>query len=113
MNLETGIITNEYDAIVKENGFGKNHAKKPYGWIFQNSDLKYEDVLLANDLSVILPEVQTILDKYLLGATAFNKQFDFGFLKSRGLNIRELPCIMLTGEAYTGNSVGCRGDRAP
>ncbi len=96
LNLETGTITDEFEAIVKENGFGEKHAKKPYGWVFQNSDLKYEDVLMADGLSKLLPEIQTILDKYVLGATAFNKQFDFGFLKSRGLKIKELPCIMLT-----------------
>jgi DNA polymerase-3 subunit epsilon len=96
LDLETGNITNEFDAIVKESGFGEKHAKNPYGWVFQNSDLKYEDVLSANDLINILPEIQTILDKYLLGATAFNKQFDFGFLNSRGLKIKELPCIMLS-----------------
>lgn len=96
LNLETGNITDEFDAIVKEKGFGEKHAKNPYGWVFQNSDLKYEDVLLANDLTKILPVIQTIFDKYSLGATAFNKQFDFGFLKSRGLIIKELPCIMLS-----------------
>jgi DNA polymerase-3 subunit epsilon len=96
LNLETGSITNEFEAIVKESGFGEKHAKKPYGWVFKNSDLKYEDVLSANDLTNILPEIQTTLDKYLLGATAFNKQFDFGFLSSRGLKIKELPCIMLS-----------------
>ena len=96
LDLDTGDITDEFDGIVKENGFGENHAKYPYGWVFQNSDLAYEDVLLADDLSNRLPEIQTILDKYPLGATAFNKQFDFGFLTSRGLMVNELPCIMLT-----------------
>ena len=96
LNLDTGKITDEFEAIVKENGFGEQHARHPFGWVFQNSDLKYEDVLLAENLSKRLPEIQSIFDKYVLGATAFNKQFDFGFLKSRGLNIKELPCIMLT-----------------
>ncbi len=44
----------------------------------------------------MLPEIQSIFNNYSLGATAFNKQFDFGFLKSRGLLIKELPCIMLS-----------------
>ncbi len=96
LDLETGNITNEFDAIVKENAFSERHAKNPFGWVFQNSDLNYEDVASANSLSSYLPEIQTILNKYPLGATAFNKQFDFGFLKSRGLKIKELPCIMLT-----------------
>ena len=52
--------------------------------------------MLANDLSTMLPEIQNVLDRFTLGATAYNKQFDFGFLKSRSLRIKELPCIMLT-----------------
>lgn len=96
LNLETGIVTDEFNAIVKEDSFGKKHSKHPYGWIFQNSDLTYDDVLLANNLTSMLPDIQNIFDKYPLGATAFNKRFDFGFLKSRGLTIKELPCIMLT-----------------
>lgn len=96
LNLETGSITDEFNSIVKEDGFGDKHAQHPYGWVFQNSDLTYNDVLLANDLASMLPEIQDILNKYTLGATAFNKAFDFGFLISRGLIIKELPCIMLS-----------------
>jgi DNA polymerase-3 subunit epsilon len=44
----------------------------------------------------MLPEIQNVLNKYSLGATAYNKAFDFGFLKSRGLQIKELDCIMLS-----------------
>jgi DNA polymerase-3 subunit epsilon len=96
LDVDTGDITNAFDAVVKEDGFGKKHAKSPYGWVFQNSSLAYRDVLSADDLTKKLPEIQSILDRYPLGATAFNKQFDFGFLKSRGLEINELPCIMLS-----------------
>ena len=96
LNLETGNITNEFESIVKENGFSERHTKHPFGWVFQNSNLNYKDVLLANDFSIIIPEIQSILNKYSLGATAFNKKFDFGFLKSRGLRIKELPCIMVS-----------------
>lgn len=96
LNLETGTVTNEFDSIVKEDGFDERHFKHPYGWVFQNSDLKYDDVLSANSLASVLPEIQNILDKYPLGATAYNKAFDFGFLRSRGLKINELSCIMLS-----------------
>jgi DNA polymerase-3 subunit epsilon len=96
LDLETGSVTDEFDSIVKEDGFDERHAKHPYGWVFQNSDLKYEDVLSANSLTSVLPKIQNILDKYPLGATAYNKAFDFGFLKSRGLQINELSCIMLS-----------------
>ena len=96
LNLETGSVTDEFDSIVKEDGFDERHAKHPYGWVFQNSDLRYNDVLSANNLTDMLPEIQNVLNKYSLGATAYNKAFDFGFLRSRGLQIKELDCIMLS-----------------
>jgi len=96
LNLDTGNITDEFEAIVKEDGFGNSHTIEPLGWIFRNSDLNFEDVLKAGKLRTILPKIQSVFDKYTLGATAFNKSFDFGFLRSRGLSINELPCIMLT-----------------
>lgn len=95
LDLETGEVVNEFSEIVKEAGFGERHTKAPFGWIFQNSNLNYNDVLSATGLAEMLPEIQRVLGKYPLGATAFNKSFDFGFLKSRGLKIKELPCIML------------------
>lgn len=95
LDLDTGDITNEFSSIVQEDGFSEKHTKEPYGWIFQNSDLKFEDVLNAENLKNLLSEIQRVLDKFPLGATAFNKQFDFGFLKSRSLKIKELSCIML------------------
>ncbi len=96
LDLDTGNITNEFDSIVKEDDFSIKHSQNPFGWVFQNSDLKYEDVVSANSLIEMLPSIQKIFDKFPIGATAFNKQFDFGFLQSRGLKIRELPCIMLS-----------------
>ena len=96
LDLETGDINDEFESIVKEEGFGLRHTQEPYGWIFQNSDLKYEDVIEANDFDAVIPEMQGVLERFTLGATAYNKQFDFGFLGSRGLRIKELPCIMLT-----------------
>jgi hypothetical protein len=102
LNLNTGLISIEFNEIVKENGFGEKHAKYPYGWIFKNSDLQYTDVLNAIELIKIIPKIQEVFDKYPCGATAFNKQFDFGFLKSRGLRIKELPCIMLSAAPVVG-----------
>jgi DNA polymerase III subunit epsilon len=102
LDLETGNIKNEFNSIVKESGFNEKHSKHPYGWVFQNSDLTYNDVLSANSLTSVLPEIQNILDKCSSGATAYNKAFDFGFLRSRGLQIKELDCIMLSATPVVG-----------
>jgi DNA polymerase III subunit epsilon len=102
LNLQTGVISDEFTEIVQENGFGEKHAKDPYGWIFKNSDLQYEDVVRASNLLKMKPKIQNFFDKYSCGATAYNKQFDFGFLKSRGLRMKELPCIMLSAAPVVG-----------
>jgi len=96
LNLENGSVTDEFESIIKEDGFDETHTRDPYGWVFQNSDLKYTDVLAGDNLTNILPKIQSILKKYPLGATAYNKEFDFSYLKSRGLQINELECIMLS-----------------
>lgn len=85
-----------FDSVVKEEGMDKLHTKFPMGWIFQNSDLTYEDVMKAPNFEDVKNEIQGVFDSFFTGATAFNKSFDFGFLRSRGLRIAELPCIMET-----------------
>ncbi|MDD3001685.1 MAG: UvrD-helicase domain-containing protein [Candidatus Riflebacteria bacterium] len=88
LDLKTGNVTPIYDKLVKEEGFGEEHKNS---WIFKNSDLKFEEITEAEPLNV--PAIQEILNNY--PATAFNKRFDFGFLRPRGLKINELDCPML------------------
>jgi len=91
INVSTYEITTTFDSIVKESGFG---SEEKDAWIFNNSDLKYIDVIDATYLENIRDEVQMILNKY--PTTAFHKEFDFGYLKTRDFQIlNELPCIML------------------
>lgn len=94
LNLENGEVKEVYDSLCKESIFSENHTKEPFGWIFQNSDLKPEDVENAPDFEIVKKEVQDILDLYPLGCTAFNNAFDFGYLKDRGIIIKALPCPM-------------------
>jgi DNA polymerase-3 subunit epsilon len=85
-----------FDSVVKEEGMDELHTKHPMGWIFQNSDLTFEEVMKAPSLESVKAEIQGVFDSFFTGITAFNKSFDFGFLKSRGFRIAELPCIMET-----------------
>ncbi|MCD4747246.1 MAG: 3'-5' exonuclease [Bacteroidales bacterium] len=96
LDLDNGKIIPEFDSVVKEKEFGPAHTRRPFGWIFQNSDLEFNDVNNAPTLESQKEEIQNVLNKFSLGATAFNKSFDFGFLRLRGFKIKELPCIMLT-----------------
>jgi len=88
LNLKTGEVRQIYDELVKEDGFEKTHERS---WIFHNSDLTHEEVMKAESLDK--NKIQRILNQY--PATAYNKRFDFDFLKDRGLEINELPCPMI------------------
>ncbi|MFH0808709.1 MAG: single-stranded-DNA-specific exonuclease RecJ [archaeon] len=88
LDLETGGTECLYNELIKEEGFGEEHRDS---WIFDNSDLMYEEVMGANPLDK--EKIQKIFNEY--PATAFNKAFDFDFLRSRDLVISDLPCPML------------------
>lgn len=91
LNLSDGTTKKLFDSIVREPSFSDLHKGV---WIFQNSALKFEDVLKAPLLDSFRTELQTIFDKYKI--TAYNKQFDFGFLTNRGFVFRnQLDCPMM------------------
>jgi DNA polymerase-3 subunit epsilon len=92
LNLATGEITPAYNSLVKEPGFDMSHTHSGMGWIFENSDLTYEEVDEAPSLESQQEEIQALFDEY--SATAFNKAFDFDFLRDRGFTIKDLPCPM-------------------
>lgn len=95
LNLQTGEINIEFDSLVKEPGFNKAHTTHPYGWIFQNSNLKYDQVCQAPPLVDCFDQIQSILDKYPTGLTAYNASFDLPFLRSRSFTFTALPCPMI------------------
>ena len=89
LDTRTGTITKLLDTLVREPGEINWRA-----WIFDHSSLTPAMVLNAPPWHVIKPQVQAILNEYPV--TAFSKEFDFKFLRHRGLTIpKEYPCIML------------------
>ena len=92
LNIETGETKVLFNNFVKETSFGEEYRN---AWIFDNSDMKFEDGLNAPNLEKFRNELQEIFNNY--DVTAFNKTFDLGFLKARGFHFpKELPCIMIT-----------------
>jgi len=92
LNLKTGETKIIFDSFVKEPKFGEEHRDS---WIFDNSDISFEDIENAPLFNNLIKEIDEIFKKY--PTTAFNKSFDLGFLKVRGIDIpKELPCIMRT-----------------
>jgi DNA polymerase III subunit epsilon len=92
LDLENGKILPAFDSLIKEPGFDINHTKEPFGWIFKNSSITYEEVLFAPSLESKRDIIQGLFDE--CPATAYNKEFDFGFLQNRGFEIHELLCPM-------------------
>ncbi len=88
LDLETGDVEHVYNELVREKEFEEEHRKS---WIFDNSDLTHGEVMEASSLDK--EKIQDIFNKYL--ATAYNKDFDFKFLRDRGLIINDLPCPMI------------------
>ncbi|MCT4644156.1 MAG: 3'-5' exonuclease [Carboxylicivirga sp.] len=92
LDLSNGSVTSVYDSLVKEPGLDSSHARAPYGWIFSNSDLEFAEVMEAPGLEDQREAIQELFDQY--SATAFNKAFDFDFLRDRGFEISDLDCPM-------------------
>ncbi len=92
LDLDSGEVTSVYDSLIKEDGLNASHTRGKFGWIFQNSNLKFEEVMEAPSLDSQKAVIQDLLDRYRV--TAYNKAFDFGFLKDRGFQVKELECPM-------------------
>lgn len=92
LNLVNGEVKTIFNSLLRESILTAKHRD---AWIFSNSSLTVEEVREAPEAEGVLAEVQQILNKYPLGCTAYNKDFDFDFLMSRGLSIpRQLACPM-------------------
>ncbi len=90
LDLNSGNCRELFNKRIRESNFSLTHRN---AWIFNNSDLRYEDILNAKPLEVFKKKLQRIFNIY--PATAYNKRFDFDYLKDRGFLINELPCPMV------------------
>lgn len=96
LNIDTGEVVEVFDSVCREKIFTEKHCREPYGWIFRNSSLTPEDVWSAPQFEELLPSIQDAINKYPLGATAYNRGFDMNFLHNRGVKFgRLIPCPML------------------
>ena len=94
LDLDTGRKKIVYDSMMREKGIGPKTVAR--SWIVQNGYIAPDEILTAPPFDSQKAAMQQVLDRYALGATAYNRNFDFDFLESRGLRIRKkLPCPML------------------
>lgn len=91
--LETGAKKIVFDEVCHERGISLEEVQE--SWIVQNSTLTVDAIRNSKPLDKLQSEIQSLLDQYSDGATAFNNDFDFGFFESRGFVFpKKLACPM-------------------
>lgn len=91
LDTDTGEVETVFDSVCKEPGMTVRDRE---AWIFSNSDLTVEMVREAPTFESLKDEIQEAINGFD-AVTAYNKAFDFQFLKHRGIEIkREWPCPM-------------------
>jgi len=92
LDTETGNVEKVFDSVCREPGMT---AKDREAWIFSNSDLTIEMVREAPLLEDLKADIQKVIDDHD-AITAYNKKFDFTFLRDRNFEIKtEWNCPML------------------
>ena len=86
LDTDTHEIKPVFDSRCREKGLNASHRD---AWIFQNSDLKAEDVRNAPMLEDLQEGLQGEIDK-MDAITAYNRDFDIPFLQDRGFNFKSL-----------------------
>ena len=104
LDLEDGGRSIVLDSLLQEDMLTEEHfTDEQYNWIFENSTITPEMVREAPPAKEVFKRAQAIFrDPQYRGATAFNKKFDFTFLRDRGLEIEGLPCPMLLSTPLVG-----------
>ena len=93
LDLENGEKKIIFNEVCHEDGITEEECNK--SWIIENSSLKTKHIRDSANLKLWRGVLQFKINKYPLGATAFNNSFDFDYLKSRGFTFpKELPCPM-------------------
>jgi len=97
LNLQNGERTKIFDTLVND----KLEDRHRNAWVFNNTDIKFEQIKQAPKLEEIREEVQTIFNKYSGKITAWNQDFDFSFFLKRRFKIKtNLSCAMKDSTDY-------------
>ncbi|MCP4522452.1 MAG: hypothetical protein GY827_12295 [Cytophagales bacterium] len=82
-----------FDELCHEKGMTLESVQN--SWIVSSGYITVDEIRYSKSLQKHQQRIQSIVDAYPLGATAFNKNFDFGFLEHRGFRFpRKLDCPM-------------------
>lgn len=93
LNLETGNKKILFNEVCHERPITLKEVQE--SWIVNNSSITVEEIRNSKTLNFYHKEIQSLLNKFPVGATAFNNAFDFGFMENRGFVFpRKLDCPM-------------------
>lgn len=93
LDITNGTITPLVNECIWEKGITKEIIED--SWIYKNSDITVEHIQLGNNLYKVQKLIQTIINHYPLGITAYNSAFDFRFLEGKGFTLdKKLDCPM-------------------
>lgn len=96
LDLETGDRKIVFDSTChNKTGFlTKEHIED--SWVVKRGWMTVEEIRSSVDFRAIKEEVQNIINQYPLGVTAYNRNFDIGFLQHYGITFTKLiPCPMV------------------
>jgi len=102
---EVGIVELDLDSGERKILFDRTCHNKTHfltkehvdaSWIVKKGYMTTQEIQNSVDFVLIRDEIQSIIDAYPNGVTAYNKVFDISFLRFYGIKFtKELPCPML------------------
>jgi DNA polymerase-3 subunit epsilon len=95
LDVETGLIEPVFDSLCKPEGITVGEVM--HSWIIENGYIDPAELKTARPLKEVCAEFQRVMDSgEWIGATAYNRAFDFPFLEREGIVLpAKLPCPML------------------
>lgn len=95
LDVETGEICAVFDSLCKPEGLTVGEVRK--SWIIENGYIDFDELRMARPIKEVLAEFQKTIDsREWIGATAYNRQFDFPFLAMNGITLpKSLDCPMI------------------
>lgn len=93
LDLTSGKRQLLFDSVTHEKPITKEEVQD--SWIVKNSSLTVEDIQHSRQLGFLKSEIQSIINSFDHGVTAYNNKFDFEFMESRGFQFpKKLGCPM-------------------
>lgn len=93
VDLQTGSKQILFDEVINPTELEDHEISD--SWIVRNRFMTLEEIRAAESFEYHRQRLEEVIESNKNGATAYNKNFDFSFLRQYGLNLlNTLPCLM-------------------